>query len=109
MAVGGAERSPFELVNLTPGELNEAVLRQSDVLVLLNVGNLTDDQSEIIVDYVIEGGALLVAPGDRVDPVRFNNQFESVAPALLEAQGLPNGNDYLVIADYDRRHQFSAL
>ena len=104
LAVGGAERSPFELVNLTPGELNEAVLRQSDVLVLLNVGNLTDDQSEIIVDYVIEGGALLVAPGDRVDPGRFNNQFESVAPALLEAQGLPNGNDYLVIADYDRRH-----
>ena len=104
LAVGGAERSPFELVNLTPGELNEAVLRQSDVLVLLNVGNLTDDQTEIIVDYVIEGGALLVAPGDRVDPVSFNNQFESVAPALLEAQGLPNGNDYLVIADYDRRH-----
>ena len=104
LAVGGAERSPFELVNLTPGEFNEAVLRQSDVLVLLNVGNLTDDQSEIIVDYVIEGGALLVAPGDRVDPVSFNNQFESVAPALLEAQGLPNGNDYLVIADYDRRH-----
>ena len=104
LAVGGAERSPFELVNLTPGELNEAVLRQSDVLVLLNVGNLTNDQTEIIVDYVIEGGALLVAPGDRVDPVSFNNQFESVAPALLEAQGLPNGNDYLVIADYDRRH-----
>ena len=104
LAVGGAERSPFELVNLTPGELNEAVLRQSDVLVLLNVGNLTDDQAEIIADYVIEGGALLVAPGDRVDPVSFNNQFESVAPALLEAQGLPNGNDYLVIADYDRRH-----
>tara|TARA_B100000700_G_scaffold192456_1_gene211963 strand:- start:1183 stop:3207 length:2025 start_codon:yes stop_codon:yes gene_type:complete len=104
LAVGGAERSPFELVNLTPGELSEAVLRQSDVLVLLNVGNLTDDQTEIIVDYVIEGGALLVAPGDRVDPVSFNNQFESVAPALLEAQGLPNGNDYLVIADYDRRH-----
>ena len=104
LAVGGAERSPFELVNLTPGELNEAVLRQSDVLVLLNVGNLTDDQTEIIVDYVIEGGALLVAPGDRVDPDSFNNQFESVAPALLEAQGLPNGNDYLVIADYDRRH-----
>ena len=104
LAVGGAERSPFELVNLTPGELSEAVLRQSDVLVLLNVGNLTDDQAEIIADYVIEGGALLVAPGDRVDPVSFNNQFESVAPALLEAQGLPNGNDYLVIADYDRRH-----
>ena len=104
LAVGGAERSPFELVNLTPRELNEAVLLQSDVLVLLNVGNLTDDQTEIIVDYVIEGGALLVAPGDRVDPVSFNNQFESVAPALLEAQGLSNGNDYLVIADYDRRH-----
>ena len=104
LAVAGAEQSPFELVNIAPRDLNEAVLRQSDVLVLLNVGNLADDQARVIADYVRDGGALLVAPGDRVEPESFNNQFGSIAPALLEAQDLPDGNDYLVIADYDSRH-----
>ena len=49
------------------------------------------------------GGALLVAPGDRVEPGLFNQQFESIAPAVLENQDL-NSEDYLVIADFDRRH-----
>ena len=104
LAVAGTGESPFELVNLAPRDLSEAALRQSDVLVLLNVGNLSDTQAGMIADYVADGGALLVAPGDRVERDRFNEQFESLAPALLENQDLPDGSDYLVIADYDSRH-----
>ena len=104
LAVAGTGESPFELLNLAPGELTEAALRQGDVLVLLNVGNLSDTQAGMIAAYVADGGALLVAPGDRVERDRFNEQFESLAPALLENQDLPDGSDYLVIADYDSRH-----
>ena len=104
LAVASAVQSPFELVDIAPRDLNDAILRQSDVLVLLNVGDLTDGQAGIIADYVTDGGALLVAPGDRVEPDSFNNQFGPIAPARLEAQDLPDGNDYLVIADYDSRH-----
>lgn len=103
LAVSSGEESPFELDSIEPGELSEAALRQSDVAVLLNVGNLLPAQAGAIAEYVESGGALLVAPGDRVEPGLFNQQFESIAPAVLENQDL-NSEDYLVIADFDRRH-----
>ncbi len=103
LAVSSGEESPFELDSIEPRELNEAALRQSDVAVLLNVGNLSTTQAGAIAEYVESGGALLVAPGDRVEPGVFNQQFESIAPAVLENQDL-NSEDYLVIADFDRRH-----
>ena len=103
LAVSSGEESPFELDSIEPGELSEAALRQSDVAVLLNVGNLLTAQAGAIAEYVESGGALLVAPGDRVEPGLFNQQFESIAPAVLENQDL-NSEDYLVIADFDRRH-----
>lgn len=103
LAVSSAVESPFELESVEPGELSAAALRQSDVAVLLNVGDLSAGQAAAISDYVQNGGALLVAPGDRVNPDVFNRQFESISPATLQNQDL-NGDDYLVIADFDRRH-----
>lgn len=103
LAVSSGEESPFELETIEPGEVSAAALRQSDVAVLLNVGGLSSTQSAAITDYVEAGGALLVAPGDRVEPGLFNQQFESIAPAVLENQDA-SGDDYLVIADFDRRH-----
>lgn len=103
LAVSSGEESPFELETIEPGEVSAAALRQSDVAVLLNVGGLSSNQAAAITDYVESGGALLVAPGDRVEPALFNQQFEAIAPAVLENQDT-NGDDYLVIADFDRRH-----
>jgi len=68
----------------------------------LNVGDLNNQQASAISDYVRSGGALLIAPGDRINPEQFNRQFQAIAPALLDQQ---NGEEeYLVIADFDRRH-----
>ena len=103
LAVSSGEESPFELETIEPGEVSAAALRQSDVAVLLNVGGWSSNQAAAITDYVESGGALLVAPGDRVEPALFNQQFEAIAPAVLENQDT-NGDDYLVIADFDRRH-----
>ena len=103
LAVSSGEESPFELETIEPGEVSAAALRQSDVAVILNVGGLSSNQAAAITDYVESGGALLVAPGDRVEPALFNQQFEAIAPAVLENQDT-NGDDYLVIADFDRRH-----
>ncbi|NKB32333.1 MAG: VWA domain-containing protein [Pseudomonadales bacterium] len=103
LAVSSGEESPFELQSVEPGELSAAALRQSDVAVLLNVGGLSTTQAAAVTNYVESGGALLVAPGDRIEPELFNQQFESIAPATLQNQDLA-GDDYLVIADFDRRH-----
>ena len=104
LAVSSAMQSPFELSSIEPAELSAAVLRQNDVAVLLNVGDLSAAQAEAVEEYVSNGGSLLLAPGDRINPDTFNRQFSEIAPATLGTQGQLGIDDYLVIADFDRRH-----
>ena len=104
LAVSSAAQSPFELSSIEPAELSAAVLRQNDVAVLLNVGDLSTAQAEAVEGYVNNGGSLLLAPGDRVNPDIFNRQFAEIAPATIGSQGQLGIDDYLVIADFDRRH-----
>jgi hypothetical protein len=48
------------------------------------------------------GGSVLFAPGDRVEADSFNTLFADVAPAQIQPSA--SVDDYLVIADFDRRH-----
>ena len=104
LAVGGAATSPFELIAIESNEVDAAALNESDVAVLLNVGDLSTSQAAAVSDYVESGGSLLIAPGDRVEPELFNRQFAELSPATLQSQDTLGREDYLVIADYDRRH-----
>jgi len=104
MAVSSAAQSPFVLNTIEPAALTAAALRQSDVAVLLNVGNLSNNQAQAITDYVMNGGSILFAPADKVNPEQFNQQFASIAPATLQRSAIAGRDDYLVIADFDRRH-----
>jgi hypothetical protein len=104
LAVSAATESPFVLETIEPEALTATALRQHDVAVLLNVGNLSNSQAEAIADYVKAGGSLLLAPGDQVNPEAYNRQFADILPATLQSQAVPGVDDYLVIADFDRRH-----
>ncbi|MFZ8990010.1 MAG: VWA domain-containing protein, partial [Pseudohongiellaceae bacterium] len=104
LAVSSTDSSPFSLQTIDPAELSAAAMRQSDVVALLNVGELTSSQAAALSEYVVNGGSLLIAPGDRVDERAFNQQLGEISPARLEQVGLLDRDDYLVIADYDRRH-----
>ena len=104
LAVSSTDYSPFSLQTIDPAELSAAAMRQSDVVALLNVGELTSSQAAALGEYVVNGGSLLIAPGDRVDERAFNQQLGEISPARLEQVGLLGRDDYLVIADYDRRH-----
>lgn len=104
LAVSGGANSPFELSAVEPEALSAAALRQNDVAVLLNVGDLSNAQASALSVYVEGGGALLIAPGDRVEAERFNQQLGELLPATLLGRGELGFEDYLVIADFDRRH-----
>ncbi|MAK94102.1 MAG: hypothetical protein CMQ69_05775 [Gammaproteobacteria bacterium] len=104
LAVSSTDSSPFSLETIDPAELSAAAMRQSDVVALLNVGELASSQAAALSEYVVNGGSLLIAPGDRVDGRAFNQQLGEISPARLEQVGLLSRDDYLVIADYDRRH-----
>lgn len=103
LAVSAAVQSPFELQSIEPEALNAAALRQADVAVLLNVGSLNGGQAQALTSYVRGGGSVLFAPADRVQAESFNTLFADITPALIQRQGM-SSDDYLVIADFDRRH-----
>jgi len=104
LAVSSAAQSPFLLQTIEPSELSTASLRENDVAVLLNVGDLSAGQAAAVQNYVRQGGSLLLAPGDKVTPEVFNRQFADIAPATIQSRGQLGLDDYLVIADFDRRH-----
>jgi len=104
LAVSSTDSSPFSLKTIDSAELSAAAMRQSDVVALLNVGELTNSQAVALSEYVGDGGSLLIAPGDRVDEKALNQRLGEISPARLEQMVLLGRDDYLVIADYDRRH-----
>ncbi len=104
LAVSSAEVSPFSLDTIESNRLNSQLLSEHDVAVLLNVGDLTNSQAQQLIQYTRDGGSLLIAPGDRVQPELFNQQLADISPALLQSPSGEFIDDYLVIADFDRRH-----
>ena len=89
-------------------------LEAYDFLVLANVQSLTPDKIERIEAFVRRGGGLLMALGDRVDRISFNEAFwaggRGLAPAALEevAGTAPEGQlergVERRIAKFDTRH-----
>ncbi|MBT8148162.1 MAG: VWA domain-containing protein [Gammaproteobacteria bacterium] len=104
LAVSSTETSPFSLDTVESDRLTSQLLSQHDVAVLLNVGDLTNTQARDLIQYTRDGGALLIAPGDRVQPEQFNQQLGEISPARLQEASGDFLDDYYVIADYDRRH-----
>ena len=106
LAIGAnAAESPFVLNSATSTDLNASLLAQQDVVVLLNAGSdLDGSQARALNNYVNEGGSLMIAPGDRVNAATFNQLLGTLSPAVLNESIRFANNNYLSIADMDRRH-----
>jgi len=104
LAVAGDKQSPFALTATTSRNFTPRQLQTTDVVVLLNAGDLTGTQGSAIASFVKAGGSVLFAPGDRVQAGNFNQQFSDVSPANLLSADQLRGNEYLLIADVETRH-----
>ncbi|MDO8910135.1 MAG: BatA and WFA domain-containing protein [Pseudohongiella sp.] len=105
LALQGMENSPFDVQTSTVEALAPAMLREQDAVVLLNTPALGNNLVNAINQFVTQqGGALWLAPGDRVVAEAYNSQFGEISPARLISQEVLPSNDYQLIADIDRRH-----
>jgi hypothetical protein len=104
LAVSGDKQSPFTITSTTSDDFSPRQLQRADVVVLLNAGDLSTNQSEALSAFVEQGGSILFAPGDRVQAGSFNRQFSTISPASLLSADRKRGNDYLLIADVETRH-----
>lgn len=104
LALEGPESSPFDVTHIDWQDLSGTHLAGIDALVLLNVPPLAEATVNDIRTFVNDGGALLLAPGNRVQGAAFNDQLGDLSPLQLADSRVLMGNDYLLIADVDRRH-----
>lgn len=103
LAIGNPE-SPFSVTTVAARDFDANLLEDRDVVVLLNSGSdLSTSQSAGLENFVREGGSLLLAPGDRVNGARFNQQLAAISPGAL-GDAVLLGSDYQLIADIDARH-----
>jgi hypothetical protein len=93
---------------VTPDKLSRA-----DVVILANCGALQPGQFQALRDFVNGGGGLLIFPGDKVNPDRYNREFFTApgapgvrltAAELAAAEGDPERADTferLAVIDFD--------
>lgn len=82
-------RSPFELREITPGELGQPDLDlyAYDILLLANVQNLSASLADKIAQRVADGGSLILTLGDFVDLSSWNDRlFRPDGTGLLPAE-----------------------
>jgi len=104
LALSGDGSTPYSAEVIEPATLDSIMLTQQDVVMVLNSADFDAAQSSALQRFVNDGGHLVLAPGAAVDAARFNAAFSDLTQVeLLQPQRLPE-NDYLLIADVDRRH-----
>lgn len=76
-----------------------------DAVVLANVKGLNREPMKALESYVQNGGGLIIAPGDKIDPALFNQLFDELSPAKLEkkarAQIERTSGDILLISNVE--------
>jgi hypothetical protein len=100
---GEGVQSPYSITTVAPSGFDPSALTSHDVLVLLDAGLPSISEGEAVSRFVAEGGSLLVAAGQNTGGVALSERL-SVLPARLQQPESLGGNDYLLLADRDRRH-----
>jgi hypothetical protein len=90
-----------------------AALRETDVLVLANVGQLSSAMVKAIEQFAYEGGGLLLAPGGLVDSPHYNAMLWRDGAGILPAQMRPptsvGGGEATSILGVDFNHPAMAF
>ncbi len=76
--------TPDELAGIDPKAKSGAInLDDFDVVVLANVAALPAERVAILAAWVRNGGGILIAPGDRVDPAAYDRTMLPLLPQSL--------------------------
>ncbi len=105
LAASAGPAAVFAVKTVTPQTLTPSMLEEAEVLVLLNVGELTPTQNSALRSYIANDGGVLVAPGDRATA---QSSFATLLPASLDGSPRLAQGDYRLVADFDRRHPLFA-
>lgn len=73
----------MRIQTVDPLSFGHARLSDSDVIVLANVSSPGAELADALVDFVRDGGGLIIAAGSRLDPSAYNARLEALLPGHL--------------------------
>lgn len=82
-AASGADSPWVRATIIEPHELNAQRLSSSEIVFLCNVGSLSPAQRSDLLDFVLAGGGVVVAPGEKTESATWNAwQLDEQGPVL---------------------------
>jgi hypothetical protein len=80
------ETASFSLRTIDASALEKHDLTQTDVIVLANVAPPSAAWVERIAEFVMQGGGLLIAPGDNIVPRAHQQTFSTLLPCAMRSR-----------------------
>jgi hypothetical protein len=80
------EVATFSLRSIDAGALAKHDLTQTDVIVLANVAPPSAEWVERIAQFVMQGGGLVIAPGDQIAPRAYQQTLATLLPCSMRAR-----------------------
>lgn len=81
-------RGSMVVRSIDAAAFGDAVLSQVDVVVLANVEAPDEAVVERLIEFVAQGGGLVVAAGDRLDPRRYQARLGALLPCRVRARSV---------------------
>ncbi|MCI0661945.1 MAG: BatA domain-containing protein [Acidobacteria bacterium] len=102
-ALTTGENLPFKLEIKSTASINPYELSQYRVVIINDVGGITQALASQLIKFVEGGGGLIISTGPHTDTESFNQAFEKAAPAKLEDTVQLRG-DYVVMSEIKTDH-----
>lgn len=102
------DSAKIEVRRATESELIEGDLQQFDIVALCNVGRLSQNEGDVLRQYVERGGNLFVLLGDQVQAASYNDALTGDKPLLPGKIGEIKKNNELRIDPLQYRHPLIA-
>ncbi|MCA8995816.1 MAG: BatA and WFA domain-containing protein [Planctomycetaceae bacterium] len=81
------KRSPWVRATvIRPSEWNDSILEKTRVVFLANIPRLSLEQWAALGEFIANGGGVVIAPGDRIEPDHWNALVDEDSQPLLPAE-----------------------
>ncbi len=85
--------SGFDVETVTEVEFNAIRLESYQLIMLCNVYRLSEERIQSLRDWVVDGGGLMIFPGDQLDSEAWNETMREIAPDLVLAKAVGMAGD----------------
>jgi hypothetical protein len=105
-AINLPELAKYDLIPTTPQKLSGHEFSDYQVILFANVKEISREAVERLIYYLRGGGGLIIALGDQMNPIIFNQLFRELSPAAVKSPAFNSvqRESTAILAEMDYQH-----